>query len=165
MDQTGVRIAVPRGDVSELYLSRILKRAELVRTDTMAAALDLLRTGRADARAAPRLVLLEGSAQLPGSRVLEGRFGVISFAALVPKGHAGRLAYVSEFIEEVRLGIGETGNRARRLTRGPGSTRRKSKRKVEGWHLNLFHGNKRREEERRKSLILRIWKDRQYTDK
>lgn len=101
-DQLGVRIAVVRGDVGDLVSSRILKRAELVRADSRAAVDDLWRTGRADARAGARPNLLEESARLPGSRVLEDRFGVLSYAALVPKGHAGRLAYVSEFIEEAK---------------------------------------------------------------
>lgn len=101
-DQPGVRIAVPRGDLSDVVLSRVLKRAELVRADSIPAVSELLRAGRADARAAPRGLLLEQSAQLPGSRVLEDRFGVLLYAILVPKGHAGRLAYVSEFIEEAK---------------------------------------------------------------
>jgi polar amino acid transport system substrate-binding protein len=101
-DQPGVRIAVPRGDASELYLSRTLKRAELVRTESHAAAENLLRTGDADAYAGPRPVALTIGARLPGSRVLEDHFLVIYRAALVPKGHAGRLAYVSEFIEEAK---------------------------------------------------------------
>jgi polar amino acid transport system substrate-binding protein len=101
-DQPGVRIAVPRGDASELYLSRILKRAQLVRTDNIAGAVNLLRTGQADAYAGPRPNALAEAERLPGSRVLEDRFAVASRAALVPKGNAGRLAYVSEFIEEVK---------------------------------------------------------------
>ena len=101
-DQPGVRIAVPSGDASGIYLSRILKRAELVRTETLAAAFDLVRTGRADAHAAPRPLLLAESAQLPGSRVVEDHFAVIFYAALVPKGNAERLAYVSEFVEEAK---------------------------------------------------------------
>ena len=47
-------------------------------------------------------MLLAEAAQLPGSRVLADGFAVISFAALVPKGQAGRLAYVSEFVEEAK---------------------------------------------------------------
>jgi polar amino acid transport system substrate-binding protein len=101
-DRPGVRIAVPRGDASDLSLTRLLKKAELVRTDTLAASVDLLRSGGAHARAAPRTVLLAESATLPGSRVLADGFAVISFAALVPKDQAGRLAYVSEFIEEAK---------------------------------------------------------------
>jgi len=101
-DQPGIRIAVPRGDGVDLNLTRLLKKAELVRTDTLPAAVELLRTGGAHARAGPRPVLLAESVKLPGSRVLADGFAVSSSAALVPKGHAGRLAYVSEFIEEAK---------------------------------------------------------------
>ena len=101
-DQPGVRIAVPRGDISDLRLSRMLKRAELVRANTIAAMFDLLRAGHADVCAGTRPGLLEESARLPGFRVLEDRFGVILLAMVVPKGHAGRLAYISDFIEEAK---------------------------------------------------------------
>jgi polar amino acid transport system substrate-binding protein len=101
-DQPGIRIAVPRGDGVDLSLTRLLKKAELVRTDTLSAAVELLRTGGAHARAGPRQAVLAESVKLPGSRVLADGFAVISSAALVPKGHAGRLAYVSEFVEEAK---------------------------------------------------------------
>ncbi len=101
-DQPGVRIAVERGGAGDLTLTRILKRAELVRTDTIAAGLDLLRAGQVDVRAGVRPGLLGDSARLPGSRVLADRFGIIRVAALVPKGHAGWLAYISDFIEEAK---------------------------------------------------------------
>ena len=101
-DQPGIRIAVPRGDGVDLRLTRLLKKAELVRTDTLSAAVELVRTGGAHARAGPRQAVLAESVKLPGSRVLADGFAVISSAALVPKGHAGRLAYVSEFIEEAK---------------------------------------------------------------
>ena len=113
-DQPGVRIAVPRGDASDLRLSKLLNRAELVRVDSLAAAVDLLRTGGADAYAAPRTVLLGLAEQLPASQVLEDGFAMISYAALVPKGNAGRLAYVREFIEAAKASglITETIERA-----------------------------------------------------
>jgi polar amino acid transport system substrate-binding protein len=101
-DQPGIRIAAPRGDGSDLELTRVLKRAELVRTDTIAAALELVRVGKADARGGPRPVLLAESAELPDSRVLDDGFTVVSYAALVPKGAGGRLAYVNEFIDEAK---------------------------------------------------------------
>ncbi len=102
MDQPGLRIAVPRGDSSDLYLSKTLTRAQLVRTDTLAAALDMVRTGQADAYAAPRAVLLVLGTQLAGSRVLDDGFADIAWAAVVPKGKPGRLSYVTEFIEEAK---------------------------------------------------------------
>ena len=101
-DQPGIRIAVPRGDGVDLRLTPLLKQAELVRTDTLAAAVELVRTGGAHARAGPRPALLAESVRLPGSRVLADGFAVSFDAALVPKGHAGRLAYISEFIEEAK---------------------------------------------------------------
>jgi len=101
-DQAGVRIAVPRGDISDLRLSRTLKRAELVRANTIAAMVDLLRAGQADVCAGTRPGLLDELSRLPGFRVLEDRFGVILVAMVVPKGHAGRIAYISDFIEEAK---------------------------------------------------------------
>jgi polar amino acid transport system substrate-binding protein len=101
-DQTGIRIAVPRGDAVDLALSRLLKQATLVRVDNQAAGVALLRAGQVSAYAAPRPVLLELSAQLPGSHVIGEAFATIAFAAFVPKGHAGHLAYVSEFLEEAK---------------------------------------------------------------
>jgi polar amino acid transport system substrate-binding protein len=101
-DQPGIRIATAQGDASDLELTRTFKRAELVRTDTHAAALELLRAGSVHARAAPRPVLMADSAKLAGSRVLDDGYASVSFAGLVPKGQAGRLAYLNEFIEEAR---------------------------------------------------------------
>ena len=101
-DQPGTRIAVERGGVGDLTLTRILKRAQLLRVETVSAGLDLLRARQADVRAGVRPGLLDDTAQLPGFRVLEDRFGVVRVAALIPKGNAGRLAYISEFIEEAK---------------------------------------------------------------
>ena len=101
-DRPGVRIAVERGGVGDISLTRILKQAELVRVETVSAGFDLLRAGEIEVRAGVRPGLLPDSARLPGSRVLEDRFGVIRIAALLPKGHAGHLAYISEFIEEAK---------------------------------------------------------------
>ena len=104
VDRPGVRVASPRGDASDLLLRRTLKQAVVVGVDSLDSALDLLRTGGAEARAAPRPVLFSESARLPGSRVLEDGFAIISYVAMVPKGQAGHLAYISEFIEEAKAG-------------------------------------------------------------
>jgi polar amino acid transport system substrate-binding protein len=102
MDQPGTRIAVPRGDASDLRLTQILKHAELVRIDSIAAAIDMVHAGKIDAYAAPRVVLLALSNKAPGSRVLDDGFANIVWVAMVPKGNAGHLAYVSEFLEEAK---------------------------------------------------------------
>lgn len=101
-DQAGVRIAVSSKSVEEIVLSRMLKRAELRGVDTVSAGFDLLRAGNADVLAAPRPTALQLSTRLPGSRVLEDRFHATFGAMAVPKGQAGRLAYISEFVEEAK---------------------------------------------------------------
>lgn len=101
-DQPGNRIGVPRGDAIDLVLTRLLKQATLVRVDNQAAGAGLLSAGHINAYAAPRPVLLALSAQFSGSHVLEGSLATISFAAFIPKSHAGHLAYVSAFVEQAR---------------------------------------------------------------
>ena len=101
-DQPGVRVAVSRKSVEDIVLSRMLKRAELRRVETIGAGFDLLRAKNADVLAIPRPAALLFSARLPGSRVLEDRFHATFGAMAVPKGQTGRLAYISEFIEEAK---------------------------------------------------------------
>jgi polar amino acid transport system substrate-binding protein len=101
-DRPGVRIAIVRGHVATLALSRIMKNAETVAFDIPSDALEAVRLGRADTWASARFGLLESATKLTGSRVLEDRYGANLVAMAVPKGQTGRLAYVSEFIEEAK---------------------------------------------------------------
>ncbi|MFQ5575187.1 MAG: transporter substrate-binding domain-containing protein [Terriglobia bacterium] len=102
-DRSGVRIAVVRNHAMDFALSRILKQAQPVRVETPDASFDLLRTGHADVQAGVRPALLEYSTQLTGSRVLAGRYGANRVAMVVPKDQPGRLAYISDFIEEAKV--------------------------------------------------------------
>jgi polar amino acid transport system substrate-binding protein len=102
IDQPGVRVAVPRGDGSDLRLTKMLKHAELVRADSVAAIIEMVRAGQVEAYAGPRAVLLKLSDQAPGSRVLDDGFADIDYVAMVPKGKAARIEYVSDFIEEAK---------------------------------------------------------------
>src|SRR5262245_41546041 len=87
VDQPDVRIAVVNAHASTLTLTRRRKRAELVSVDTPDTAFELLRTGRVDAFASARPVLIDYSTQLPGSRVLKQRYGANRPALVVAKGH------------------------------------------------------------------------------
>jgi polar amino acid transport system substrate-binding protein len=102
VDRLGVRVAAVHAHASTLTLNRLRKQAELVSVDTPDSAFELLRTGRVDAWASARQVLVDYSARLPGSRVLEDRFGTNRAAVVVAKGEAARLAYISDFIEEIK---------------------------------------------------------------
>ena len=101
-DRPGVQIAGVRNHASTSALARLLKDAKIVYAETPDPAFDLLRTGKADAWASVGFVLESYSSRLPGSRVLEDRYGASQEAMAVRKDQAGRLAYISEFIEEAK---------------------------------------------------------------
>lgn len=101
-DRPGLRVAVVQAHASTLTLTRLRKQAELVSVETPDSAFELLRTGRVDAWASARQLLVDYSARLPGSRVLEDRYGVNRPAVVVAKGEAARLTYISQFIEEIK---------------------------------------------------------------
>lgn len=99
-DLRGVRIAVPERSAPDLFLSRTLKTAEVVRVPGGAdVAIEVLRSGRADAYAENAHMLSLYSDRLPGSRVLEGRYTLIQHAIAIPKGRRAAADYVRTFIE------------------------------------------------------------------
>jgi polar amino acid transport system substrate-binding protein len=101
-DQRGIRIGAARNDTSDLVLSRALKNAELIRTDSIAAASELLRNGGVNAIALNRPSLIAISATVPGSRVLSDGFADFYSGMAVPKGHDRWLAYVNAFVEDAK---------------------------------------------------------------
>jgi polar amino acid transport system substrate-binding protein len=101
-DQPGIRIAAVRNHASTLGLSSILKQAQVVYADTPDNAFKILRAGEADALAQARPVLLDYSSELPGSRVLQDSYGAYFLGMALAKGRAGRLAYITEFVEQAK---------------------------------------------------------------
>lgn len=102
IDRPGHRIAVVRNHASTMALDRIMKRAELVGSDLPDDAFDLLRSGNANAFAAPREILVDYSIKLPGSRVLDESYGVNRVGIAVAKHRAGLLSYCTEFVEDAK---------------------------------------------------------------
>ena len=102
VDRSGVRIAAVRSHLSTVALTGILKHATMVYAETPDPTFELLRTGHADAMASIRAALVEYSTRLPGSRVLEDNYGANRLTMVVARSQAGRLSYISEFIEEAK---------------------------------------------------------------
>lgn len=102
VDRAGVRIAVPGGAAYDLWLTRNLKQAQLIRESSADAARDRLVADRLDALAGLRPQLLKDAEKLPGARVLAGNFTAIQQAAGVPKGRPAGAAYLREFIEDIK---------------------------------------------------------------
>jgi len=102
VDREGVRVAAPARANYELHLSRNLTRAQLVRAQDAAVAFGLLASGKVEALAGLTQALIGLSAQLPGSRILDGRFMAVQQAVGVPKGRDAGAAYLRGFVEEAK---------------------------------------------------------------
>lgn len=102
VDKPGVRIAVLEKSSPDADLSRTIKRATLVRVSTIANMVESLKAGRADALYGTKAGMLSQSAKVPGSRMLEGRFGGEETAFAVPKGRQLSAAYARQFAEEAK---------------------------------------------------------------
>ena len=102
VDRAGVRVAAPARANYELFLSRHLKRAELVRASSAEAAFDLLGAGKVEALAGLRQALIGLTEKLPGSRMLDGQFMAVQQAVGVPRGRDAGLAYLRGFVEDAK---------------------------------------------------------------
>lgn len=103
-DRSGVTIAVPERSAPDLFLSRNLKSAQVLRVPGGAeSAIQALTSGKADAYAENAHMLSLYADRLPGARVLEGRYTVIQHAIATPKGKAAAAEYVRAFVEEAKV--------------------------------------------------------------
>ncbi|MGE6388088.1 transporter substrate-binding domain-containing protein [Pseudomonas sp. NPDC078416] len=106
LDAGGCRIAVGRGAAYDLFLSRTLENAELVRATTSAAAVDEFLKLGLDAVAGVRQPLERFAQSTTGVRVLRDNFTEIRQAMAVPKGRAVAAEYVQGFINRcLRSGL------------------------------------------------------------
>ena len=102
VDREDVRVGVSSKSAYDLFLSRDLKHAQLVRASSPGAAFDLILAGKVDVLGGVRQHLVANTAKLPGSRVLDGRFMAIQQALGIPKGREAGISYLREFIEDVK---------------------------------------------------------------
>ena len=101
-DKLGIRIAAARGAATALFLERTLKAAKVTPAENEPAAFELLRTGKADALAQNRYLLLGLAERLPGARVLEERFAAAEMTIVLPRGRPAALEYVGAFVARAK---------------------------------------------------------------
>lgn len=102
VDRAGIRIGVGEKSAYDLYLSRTLKHAQLVRVRFTEAAFKHFVAEKLDAFAGLKPQLVAYSGRLPGSRVLDGRFSVVQQASGTPKGREAGARYLADFIEDAK---------------------------------------------------------------
>ena len=102
VDRPGVRIAVSRGSAYDLYLSRAIKSATLVRAPSPQASVEMFVKDEPEALAGVKQPLVAYAASHPGYRVLPGRFMVIEQAMAMPRGRPLASRYLADFIDELK---------------------------------------------------------------
>jgi len=102
IDRTGVRISVVARSNYDLFLTRKLKNALLVRANTTQGSADEFVAGKVDALAGVKQRVDDAVARTPGARVLDGRFMSIRQAIGMSKGRPAGLAYLAAFVEDIK---------------------------------------------------------------
>ena len=102
VDQPGVRIAVSDRAAYDLYLARTLKHAELHRAKGLPGAFELFVTEKLDALAGLAPPLKDNAENLPGSRVMAGRYTTVRQSVGTKPENAALKAFVEQFIAEAK---------------------------------------------------------------
>jgi len=102
VDRPGVRVGVGAGSAYDLFLTRELKQAKLVRATTSAAVTELVLAQGLEVAAGVKQQLQADAKRFPGMRLLEGRFMAIDQAMGTPKGREAGAGYLGAFIEEMK---------------------------------------------------------------
>ena len=102
IDREGVRIAVSDRSAYDLYLTRTLKKAQLVRTKGIPASYEAFIAQKLEALGGLKPKLVEEQARTPGSRVLEGQITGVQQAIGAPKGRPAAAKYPREFADDVK---------------------------------------------------------------
>ena len=114
VDRPGVKIGVGRNSGPDLFLSRALKSAELVRPG--GGGVEALRSGKADVWAANASNVQGVADALPGAKIVPGAFTTERYTVALPKGRSSAAqSKIVEIVNEakrtgvVRKAIDQTG--------------------------------------------------------
>ena len=100
VDKPGIRMTVGEKSAYDLYLTRTIQHAEIIRERTSNDAIETFLRENIDVAAGVKASLIDYVAGHSGVRVLDGRFMVIEQAMVTT--HPDGLAYISALIEELK---------------------------------------------------------------
>jgi polar amino acid transport system substrate-binding protein len=99
VDRSGVRIAVNKGSAYDLYLTRTLKAATLMRGEE---GVEVFRKDKLEVLAGVKQPIVAYAKSHPDVRLIDGRFMEIRQAMGTPKGRDKAAAYLRGFVEEMK---------------------------------------------------------------
>jgi polar amino acid transport system substrate-binding protein len=100
----GLRIGVTKGSTSQRTVPNMLPNTVVVPAQNSKHAVEMFGRGEIDLFATNKPTLFEMSDQMPGARMLAGRWGVEHIAIAIPKGRAAALDYMRRFVAQVQTG-------------------------------------------------------------
>jgi polar amino acid transport system substrate-binding protein len=105
VDRPGIRVTVGKGSAYDLYLTRELKQAEILRAPTSPTVVDVFVEQSLEVAAGVKQQLEADQQRFSGYRLLPGRFMVIQQAMGTPKSRgAEAAAYLAKFVEDMKAG-------------------------------------------------------------
>jgi polar amino acid transport system substrate-binding protein len=102
VDRPDNRIVVGRNSAYDLYLTRAIKQARIVRTPTSAVVVETFMKESYEVAAGVKQQLEMDAKRNPGVRILPGRFMVINQAMASQRGKDAGARYVRAFIEDMK---------------------------------------------------------------
>jgi polar amino acid transport system substrate-binding protein len=104
VDRPGIKIAVGLNSAYDLFLTRTIKNAQVVRAHTGGgeAMIELFLKDKLDVVAGVKPVLVEYAKTNAAMRIIDGRFMVIQQSMGLPKGRTTAARYVRTFVEDVK---------------------------------------------------------------
>jgi len=104
VDHAGIRVTVGKGSAYDLFLTRELKHADIVRAPTSPTVVDVFVEQKLEVAAGVKQQLEADLARFPNHRLLPGRFMVIQQAMGTPKSRgAEAAAYLAKFVEDMKV--------------------------------------------------------------
>ncbi|HEY0295844.1 MAG TPA: ABC transporter substrate-binding protein [Bordetella sp.] len=105
VDHPGIRVAVGKGSAYDLYLTRELKHAEIVRAPTSPAVVDTYLEQGLEVAAGVKQQLEKDARRVGGLRLLPGRFMEIRQAMGCPKDMPdSAVRFLADFVERMKAG-------------------------------------------------------------
>ena len=102
VDAAGVRVAVSAKSAYDLYLTRTLKKAQVVRVDGIEASFRAFVDQKLEALGGLKPRLVADAEELAGSRVLEGQISAVQQSVGVPKARGQAAAFLRRFVREIK---------------------------------------------------------------
>jgi polar amino acid transport system substrate-binding protein len=100
VDRPGVRIALAARSAYDLWLTRHIRHATLVRAEGFDATFDMFVGDKMEAMACLRPRLMSDVKKLPGARILDGRFTAVQQAIGTHKRNTAGAKFLQAFVDE-----------------------------------------------------------------